>query len=162
MSHSTLELADTSTESTAMITREFITAGRSTFTVEIPHDFASRNDLPHHYTFQVRKPPADQNFSMFLVFFLTGPDNQHDYNYMGCLKQNGELRITQKSCMKTDSWPFKILSRVLARIWEGNTGAIEFAGWNVHHEGRCGKCGRMLTDPDSIRIGIGPHCRGDK
>jgi hypothetical protein len=32
----------------------------------------------------------------------------------------------------------------------------------VFHEGRCGKCNRKLTDPTSIRIGLGPVCRGDQ
>jgi len=26
---------------------------------------------------------------------------------------------------------------------------------------RCSKCGRVLTDPTSIAIGVGPECRGD-
>jgi hypothetical protein len=28
----------------------------------------------------------------------------------------------------------------------------------IWHEGRCGRCGRKLTVPDSIAIGIGPDC----
>lgn len=27
------------------------------------------------------------------------------------------------------------------------------------HEGKCGRCGRALTDPESIKLGIGPKCR---
>ena len=26
--------------------------------------------------------------------------------------------------------------------------------------GRCGRCGRLLTDPESKRLGLGPDCRG--
>lgn len=33
---------------------------------------------------------------------------------------------------------------------------------NVYHVGRCGKCGRPLTDPGSINIGLGPVCRGEQ
>jgi hypothetical protein len=29
----------------------------------------------------------------------------------------------------------------------------------VQHEGRCCACGRRLTDPTSIDLGIGPECR---
>lgn len=29
----------------------------------------------------------------------------------------------------------------------------------VYHHGRCGRCGRKLTDPDSIVQGMGPECR---
>jgi len=30
----------------------------------------------------------------------------------------------------------------------------------VHHEGRCGRCGRALTVPESIKSGFGPECIG--
>lgn len=30
----------------------------------------------------------------------------------------------------------------------------------VMHVGRCCACGRELTDPESIALGIGPHCGG--
>lgn len=29
----------------------------------------------------------------------------------------------------------------------------------VWHNGSCGKCGRVLKDPESIEVGIGPECR---
>lgn len=29
---------------------------------------------------------------------------------------------------------------------------------NVYHFGKCGKCGRTLTVPESIKSGIGPFC----
>ncbi len=33
-------------------------------------------------------------------------------------------------------------------------------GVDIYHCGRCGKCGRKLTDPVSISIGLGPKCAG--
>lgn len=30
---------------------------------------------------------------------------------------------------------------------------------NIYHNGKCCVCGRKLTDPESIKIGIGPTCR---
>jgi hypothetical protein len=30
----------------------------------------------------------------------------------------------------------------------------------VLHDGRCGACGRLLTDPESILRGLGPKCAG--
>lgn len=32
----------------------------------------------------------------------------------------------------------------------------------LHEERRCKECGRELTDPDSIGLGIGPECRKRK
>jgi hypothetical protein len=28
----------------------------------------------------------------------------------------------------------------------------------VYHSGKCGKCGRKLTTPESIKSGLGPYC----
>jgi len=33
-------------------------------------------------------------------------------------------------------------------------------GLNFFHEGKCGKCGRKLTTPESIKNGFGPTCLG--
>ena len=30
----------------------------------------------------------------------------------------------------------------------------------IMHVGKCCACGRQLTDPESIKLGIGPHCGG--
>lgn len=54
---------------------------------------------------------------------------------------------------------------------EYNKVAIKALGWllnhhnclpnvvHVVHNGRCSRCGRKLTDPESLRTGIGPTCR---
>ena len=28
----------------------------------------------------------------------------------------------------------------------------------VFHSGKCGKCGKKLTTPESIKSGLGPYC----
>ena len=33
-------------------------------------------------------------------------------------------------------------------------------GYGVYHMGRCMRCGRDLTEPESIKSGLGPYCRG--
>lgn len=33
---------------------------------------------------------------------------------------------------------------------------------HILHDGTCSVCGRPLTDPESVRRGIGPKCRGDR
>jgi hypothetical protein len=34
------------------------------------------------------------------------------------------------------------------------------AGYRLEHTGRCGKCGKLLRDAESIAQGLGPVCRG--
>ena len=68
------------------------------------------------------------------------------------------MSLTAKSRVKADAFSFRLLNRVLARIWDDGLGAVEAAGYKVHHEGKCGRCGRKLTTPESCLRGIGPEC----
>lgn len=145
-----------------MVTKEFILAGNAIFTVEIEAKFAAANDLPPHYTFKVRHKPAGGGYGeTWFVSLLTGPDNTSDYSYLGMLyPETGFVRVTAKSAYRPESWPVRVLSRILAAVWENDLARVENHGWAIHHEGRCGRCGRVLTVPESIRTGLGPECAG--
>lgn len=47
---------------------------------------------------------------------------------------------------------------VLGKCWFGKTAGQDLPECEVWHEGRCGRCGRKLTVPESIETGIGPDC----
>lgn len=143
-----------------MLTSEFVTAGRAVFTIELPAAFSAEHDCPPHYTFRVSKKAATAQYAeAYFVGLLTGADNENDFSYLGMLNAaTGEVRLTAKSRMTEDAWPVRIIRRVLARLWAGEADAIEAAGWRLHHEGRCGRCGRTLTVPASVESGIGPEC----
>jgi hypothetical protein len=49
---------------------------------------------------------------------------------------------------------FQMLRQVEGGKFENLTNQIE-----LYHLGNCLKCGRVLTDSESIRIGLGPICR---
>lgn len=139
-----------------MIGYEFVTAGNATFTVRQP---ASAPGNPH-YTFRVRKKEANPPYpEAYFVSLLTGPDNDSAYTYLGVLNpQTGEVRLTKKSAYAEDSYPVRLLRRVLACLLAGKGLAITAAGYDVMHEGKCGRCGRTLTVPESLDNGIGPEC----
>lgn len=141
-----------------------------------------------HYTFQVKHKKANGPYGeTWFISLLAGPNNEDDgdYTYLGLLcpqeaqavftdldagRFNAEqaltrlravlVRLTGKSRLADNSWPVRILRRVLARLWRGELAVVESHGWKVHHEGRCGKCGRRLTVPESIETGLGPECSG--
>ncbi len=142
-----------------MLTKEFITAGRAVFTIETPEAFrATRDHIRPHYTFKVVKKEKSARYAeSLLVFLLTGPNNQDDYSYVGMLC-GATVRLTQASRFNDETYPVKLLRRVVAQLWAGNGEAITAAGFNVHHEGRCGRCARPLTVPSSIESGFGPEC----
>lgn len=143
-----------------MINATFITAGRATFTVEPTVKFCEVQNAKPHYTFKVSRKDSTYSRSGYVYFvsLLSGPDNTSDYTYLGLLEENGDVRLTAKSAFGEDTNPVKIVRRVVKALFEGRGEQIVAAGWKVHHEGACGRCGRALTVPQSIESGIGPEC----
>lgn len=128
-----------------MISKEFVLAGRAVFTVA--------NDKGDHYTYRVgKKKDAD----VWFVSYLFGPDNTTNYRYLGVIDADLKFRLTAKSAaMDAGSRHVKVLEWALRRILEG--GGLP-DGYSINHAGRCCRCGRMLTVPESIESGIGPEC----
>lgn len=145
------------------LSRQFFTAGKCTFTVKVPADFAGRNEGCNlHYTYKIIQSEPSQKYPKpaHFVKLLSGPDNTTDYKYLGILDpERGTVRVTERSCAGEKAWSVRIVRRVLDQIFNGEgMPAIIKAGWDVHHEGQCGRCGRPLTVPESIEVGIGPDC----
>lgn len=89
----------------------------------------------------------------YFVNLLTGSDNENDYQYMGLIKER-MFRRTKNSRITETAPGFKAFVWAFTRLVAGMMPAeLEF--W---HEGRCGRCGRKLTVPESIAAGIGPEC----
>lgn len=140
-----------------MITKEFILAGRAIFTIEIPESY--RQDKAH-YTFRVNlgKRQAGVTSTPYFVSLLTGPDNTSNYTYLGILTQTGEIKLTYASKFKDNSFVVRLLRRTMKAIWDGRSAEIQATGFDIHHEGHCGRCGRALTVPASVASGFGPEC----
>jgi hypothetical protein len=155
-----------------MISKEFVLAGRAVFTIEVPEAFVAKHGTKPHYTFKVVKKEGTPRYprDTWFVNLLTGPQNTRDYTYLGLLDvESGQVRLTAKSKYAHDSLILRMLNRVLALIWladvntdelENQHEVIKSTGFDVHHEGRCGMCGRPLTTPESVKTGIGPICDG--
>ena len=106
---------------------------------------------------RVTDKPVD---GKFFVGLLSGPDNEADYAYIGLLARNGEgqpwqFRRTQKSKVTETSPGFVAFNYVTKQILNLRHLAPNLEVW---HEGRCGRCGRRLTVPESIKNGLGPIC----
>ncbi len=130
-----------------MISTEFVMAGKSIFTVE--------NNNGKRYTFKVTYSPANGNFKpTWFISYLTGPDNENSYTYIGIVGTDGSIRLTSKS-PPSESLPVAVARWTLDVIWGKKTMPISY---KIQHAGRCGRCGRTLTVPESIESGIGPEC----
>lgn len=126
--------------------KRFFEGGRAVFTVS--------NGQGEHYTYRIGRSKEDQPL---FVGLLTGPNNEQDYTYMGIYSPDtGSVRLTQKSKYTPDSKPVKVIQWAINTVRNGKTLP---SGYSIQHEGRCCRCGRTLTDPTSIQLGIGPECR---
>lgn len=133
------------------ITKEFVLAGDATFTVEIPQSAADRP----HCTYRVQRVGPNGRWpEAWFAKLLAGPGSGPGCSYLGKLDPfTGQVAATAKSRLPAGSYPFRLLNRVLARIWTGDHAAYEAHGYATRHEGRCG---RKLTVPEA---GIGPECQ---
>lgn len=130
--------------SRANVALEFMLAGDAYFTLR-------SQATQTRYTYHVRK---SEDGRVHFVSFLTGPENTHNYTYLGVIR-NGWFELTKKSRLPGDSAPVKAFNWTLQNLRKGIfPDRLEF--W---HEGKCGRCGRKLTVPESIAFGIGPECR---
>ena len=131
-------------------TRAFLVAGDAIFTVA--------NPTGDRYTFRIRMKDAELfRSAKYFLSLLTGPDNTRDYTYMGVVEpETLAVRLTAKSRLTADSTPVRVAQWALGRVASGQ----EFpAGYRLYHEGRCGRCGRILSVPSSIECGVGPECQ---
>jgi hypothetical protein len=153
-----------------MLDKLFLTAGRAIFTLSIPAIFRETMQATHPtdeppkpwYTYRItRKAKSDRWPETWFVNLLAGPDNTQDYQPVGKLNvETGAIALVRSTRFTDKSWPVRLVRRVLVAIWEGRGQDVESAGFFLRHEGKCGRCGRRLTTPDSIDRGIGPECWG--
>lgn len=133
------------------ISKQFVLAGDATFTIETPDG---------HHTFKVQHVEATDRWQeSYFVKMLVGADNTADYAYIGKLDAfTGQVATTAKSKLPQEHRTIRVLNRILARVWCDDHNAYEQHGYATHHEGKCGRCGRKLTTPASVKSGIGPEC----
>lgn len=134
----------------------YIRGGRGRFTI------VSRK-TGERFTYRVSKPKDDSLNGRTPLFIkvLTGGDNENAYTYLGCIWPEG-FAHGKKSTISTDAksytafdWAYRYIQRLAETGQSLDETDLEF--W---HEGRCSKCGRALTVPESIEAGMGPVCAG--
>lgn len=136
----------------AQQTREFIRAGNATGTL-VNHSTGNR------YTFKFSCPKEKSEHRPIWVRVLIGPDNEHDYKFLGTIWPNdpGGWHVTLggNSYWRRGDQIVDVVDWFLYRLTvkRGFPEGVEFK-----HAGKCGKCGHTLTTPESIERGLGPIC----
>lgn len=119
---------------------DFVLGGNSLFTVK-------NSQSQNRFTFKVNKHKKED---IFFVKVLTNPDM---YEFVGTLI-GGVFYHSKKSRVSSQAQSVKVFNYIFDRLSKNILpNFIE-----IWHEGRCGKCGKTLTDPDSINAGFGPYC----
>ena len=130
-----------------MVSREFLLAGRAIFTAE--HGGERR-------TYQVVRPEVQLPLLPYVVRLLAGPCNLRDYVNLAVLFPDRRvLRILDVASHPCDSAAVRLLQWSLRSVFDG---VGPPAGSTIANSGHCGRCGRLLTVPESIRTGLGPEC----
>ncbi len=102
-------------------------------------------------TLRFRKARQGGLAGQVVVAYLAGPNNEADYQGFATVAEQG-ARIWNR--YRQDG----ILAEALAFL--GRKNRHEAAGKAYALEsGHCYRCNRLLTDPISIQLGIGPDCR---
>lgn len=129
-----------------MISKDFLLAGRAIFTAV--------NASGERYTFRVSRK-AGVHASIYFGAVLQGADRANDYRYVGIVDTTRMRLSATKKGLAPESRAFRALDWILMVV-DGKRDLPE--GYALMHAGRCGRCGRLLTVPESIVTGLGPEC----
>jgi len=126
-------------------------SGRAIFTLE-------SKATGTRFTYKVTKKEEDGKPPLYFVGLLSGPNNSQDYRYLAFVGAEESLpRLTARSCAGEDAASYKAIRWAFHML--GQEKVEEFSEQvNVWHEGRCFRCSRRLTVPESIQTGLGPVC----
>ena len=127
----------------------YVTAGKATVTLQ-------SNATGTRFTYRVESPRGELDAAIRFVRVLTGSDNEADYSYLGTMHRQADgawvYRHGRKSRIGADAPSAK------AFAWFARNADSDRVA--VHHAGRCGRCNRVLTVPESLHTGLGPICAG--
>jgi hypothetical protein len=127
--------------------RKFVFAGNAIITLQ-----SLRTNS--HFTYKVReadKRNENEAPAYFVNLLANGSADEGSFVYLGMVR-NGAFSLTRASKAGIDAPSVKAFRFFLGQR-ELHPELV------IRHEGRCGHCGRTLTEPESIDLGIGPVCR---
>jgi hypothetical protein len=89
-----------------------------------------------------------------ILSLLTGPDNNHDYKSFAFVNDDGRIHVWQKYRGQGNWNAYAHMIRMI--VVEEDPQWVE--KYDHLLEGRCARCNRKLTVPESIESGYGPEC----
>lgn len=138
---------------------KFITGGNAYVTLR-----SRKTGVRFTYRVRVSQQALEgkQNPLPFFLSVLSGADNTGDYQFFGTMfvdATNGqvmEYRHSRKSRISVTAPSVQAMSWMLKHLERKDE--VFMGKLEVWHDGRCGRCGRKLTVPESVASGFGPDC----
>jgi len=126
--------------------KPYVLAGKAIFTL-----YSSKIDK--RYTYKVRK---DKHCTgRYFVDVLFGQDNTQDYRFLGWFYDGDyDMFSSIKACTTREDIRYRMIDKFLDFVRDEQYPATCV----VYPSGRCARCGRLLTTPESIERGLGPEC----
>lgn len=121
--------------------KQFVFAGNAYFTIK-------SLKTGNHFSYRVSKNRTNHN--SFFVSVKSG----YEYTYLGIANQNNFKLVLTKASPAATSPSIAAFEYFLRQLLNQKI----FDTLEFFHMGACGRCARPLTDPESIRRGIGPIC----
>jgi hypothetical protein len=138
---------------------KFIMAGNAYFTLR-----SVRTSTRYTYRMAMPKKAREDaklgSRPWYYVSLLNGPDNTHNYTWMGTILANGNFKQAPQRFVGMDAPSMRAFLWFYRYLNESSNRSQLPMDVEFWHEGRCGRCGRLLTVPESIARGIGPECAG--
>lgn len=127
---------------------DYIMGGNSTFTLVCNNT---------RYTYKILERFLADGSSIYAVFILSGPDNVNNYRQFARIKViDGMPKLELLGRTTNIIEYFEYIKMLYYGLLFQDYSKI--SDWQVWHTGRCSRCGRLLTVPESIENGIGPEC----
>jgi hypothetical protein len=129
-------------------------------------EYTITNEKGEHRTFRIRRQKDDARFApkARIVSIMNGSDNEVSYKGFGFANDNGMIKVWKKHQTRTMDYFAHLLSKAFSAIKASDEETVEnsfeCAGrvYTVLLSKRCLRCNRKLTNPESIRLGVGPEC----
>lgn len=133
------------------LAKKFLLAGKALFTVD---------NGKEHYTFKVRRKDSTYRNQPQTTFWLsvksTHPRAKYGYALIGILNpETGTVKCISKSLFIPGSKEYDVAAWACQVVIRGKMIPERY---DIQHAGKCGRCGKKLTDPVSIERGLGPDC----
>ena len=124
--------------------KPYMLAGKSFVTV-VSKDSGCR------FTYRITEKKTEENEdSVHFVSVLIGDDNVNSYTFLGTIFAEKRFFHGRKSKIGEEA--------PSARAFQWTWNHLDSDKIEVYHSGKCGRCGRQLTTPESIERGLGPKC----